>query len=77
MTNKEKLISRLANWKFAQAKQYVRPDGPVTADLQDLITKLAELWGNTGHSSGGGVFDIILEYTVNKLVDDVRALPDF
>ena len=35
-----------------------------------MLVRLSDLWGDTGFSRGG-VFEILLEYTVNKSIDDV------
>ena len=72
MTAKQKLISRLQNWKFVQAMSYADnlPD-----DFRQVLVRLSDLWGDTGFSRGG-VFGTLLEYIVNKLIDDINALPD-
>jgi hypothetical protein len=72
MATKEKLISRLQNWKFVQAMSYADnlPD-----DLRQVLVRLFDLWGDTGFSRGG-VFETLLEYIVNKLIDDINTRPD-
>jgi hypothetical protein len=72
MTTKEKLISRLQQWKFVQATSYA---DSLPADRRQVLVRLSDLWGDTGFSRGG-VFEILLEYTVSKLIDDINALPD-
>ena len=72
MTNKEKLISRLQNWKFVQAIGYA---DNLEADTREVLVKLSDLWGDTGFTRGG-VFETILQYTVNKLIEDINALPE-
>jgi hypothetical protein len=72
MTTKENLISRLQNWKFVQAVTYA---DNLPAELRQVLIRLADLWGDTGFARGG-VFEILLEYMVNKLIEDVNALPE-
>jgi hypothetical protein len=72
MTTNEKLISRLQNWKFVQAMSYA---DNMPAKLRQVLVRLSDLWGDTGFSRGG-VFEILLEYTVNKSIDDINTLPD-
>ncbi len=72
MTNKEKLMSRLQNWKFVQAMSYA---DNLPENLRQVLVRLSDLWGDTGFSRGG-VFEILLDYTVNKLIDDINTLPD-
>jgi hypothetical protein len=40
-----------------------------------VLVRLSDLWGATGFSRGG-VFEILLEYIVNKLIDDINAIPE-
>jgi hypothetical protein len=72
MTKREKLVSRLQQWKFVQAMSYADnlPD-----DLRQVLVRLSDLWGDTGFSRGG-VFETILEYVVSKLIDDINSLPE-
>jgi hypothetical protein len=72
MTTKDKLISRLQNWKFVQAMSYA---DDLPENLRQVLVRLSDLWGDTGFSRGG-VFEIVLEYTVGKLIDDINTLPD-
>ena len=72
MTNKERLISRLQNWKFVQAMSYA---DDLPENLRQVLVRLSDLWGDTGFSRGG-VFEIVLEYTVSKLIGDINTLPD-
>ena len=72
MTTKDKLISRLQNWKFVQAMSYA---DDLPENLRQVLVRLSDLWGDTGFSRGG-VFEIVLEYTVSKLIGDVNTLPD-
>ena len=67
MTSKEKLISR-----FVQAVSYA---DNLPADTRQVLVRLSDLWGDTGFSRGG-VFETLLEYIVNKLIDDINALPE-
>jgi len=71
MTTKDKLISRLQNWKFVQAMSYA---DDLPENLRQVLVRLSDLWGDTGFSRGG-VFEIVLEYTVSKLIDDINTLP--
>jgi len=50
-------------------------DATLTADMRQVLVQLSDLWGDTGFSRGG-VFEILLEYIVSKLIDDINALPD-
>jgi hypothetical protein len=72
MTTKDKLISRLQNWKFVQAMSYA---DDLPENLRQVLVRLSDLWGDTGFSRGG-VFEIVLEYTVSKLIGDINTLPD-
>jgi hypothetical protein len=72
MTTSANLISRLQNWKFVQAMSYA---DDLPENLQQVLVRLSDLWGDTGFSRGG-VFEIFLEYTVGKLIDDINTLPD-
>jgi hypothetical protein len=45
------------------------------ADTRQVLVRLSDLWGDTGFSRGG-VFEILLDYTVSKLIDDINAFPD-
>ena len=72
MTTKENLISRLQNWKFVQAMSYA---DNLPENLRQVLVRLSDLWGDTGFSRGGA-FEILLDYTVSKLIDDINALPD-
>jgi hypothetical protein len=71
MTNKERLISRLQNWKFVQAMPYA---DDLPENLRQVLVRLSDLWGDTGFSRGG-VFETLLDYTVSKLIDDISAFP--
>jgi hypothetical protein len=71
MTIKEKLISRLQNWKFVQAMSYA---DNLPENLRQVLIPLSDLWGDPGFSRGG-VFEILPDYTVNKLIDDINVLP--
>lgn len=68
MTDRDKLISRLENWKFTEALSYARdlPD-----DLRQLVVRLADLWGDSGWGAGGALPEI-LAYTVAKLISDIK-----
>jgi hypothetical protein len=72
MTNKERLISRLQNWKFVQAMSYA---DNLPENLRQVLVRLSDLWGDTGFSRGG-VFEPLLDYIVSKLIDDINAFPD-
>ena len=72
MTTKDELISRLQNWKFVQAMSYA---DDLPENLRQVLVRLSDLWGDTDFSRGG-VFEIVLEYTVSKLIGDINTLPD-
>jgi hypothetical protein len=72
MTTKERPISRLQQWKFVQAMSYA---DNLPENLRQMLVRLSDLRGDTGFSRGG-VFEILLEYTVNKLIDNINTLPD-
>ena len=72
MTTKEKLISRLQNWKFVQAMSYA---DNLPENLRQVLVRLSDLWGDTSFSRRG-VFEILLDYTVSKLIDDINAIPE-
>ncbi len=73
MTNRAKLTSRLQQWKFVQAMQYA--DDKLTAEIRQVLVRLADLWGDTGFARGG-VLETLIDYIVVKLVDDINALPE-
>lgn len=63
------LTSRLENWKFLQAKNYL-DHAPVR--LRPLIEALADFWGDTGWARGGS-FEPILGYVVDNLVRELSS----
>ena len=44
-------------------------------NLRQVLVRRSDLWGDTGFNRGG-VFEIVLEYTVSKLIDDINPFPD-
>ena len=72
MSPKQKLVSPLQQCKFVQAMSYA---DNLSDDLRQVLVRLSDLWGDTGFSRGG-VFEALLDYIVNKLIDDINALPD-
>lgn len=65
----EDLISRLNNWKFAQALQYTNAE---TKNVE-VITALAMLFGNSGWFQGQ--IGILLDYVVEYLIRELSGKP--
>lgn len=59
---KEKIISRLVNWKFSQAMQYV--DVFERDDSIKCLELLEKLWGDTGWERGNTIFGEIIAILV-------------
>ncbi len=59
---KEKMISRLINWKFEQALIY--KDILKHQDSIECLEFLNGLWGNTGWERGDTIFGKIISYLV-------------
>ena len=64
----EKLKSRLFNWKFEQALQYV--DGGVDLDDLEVIKALARLFGNCGWFEGD--VGALVSVVVSSLIGNKR-----
>lgn len=47
----------------------------LSADLRQVLVRLSDLWGDTGHARGG-VFEDLIDYVVIKLTQDIAALPE-
>jgi len=68
MTDRERLIDRLQNWKFEQAKNV---PGITLSEVQaELLTALAETFSNSGWFSGH--LGTIIEYTVAALCVEIE-----
>ena len=68
MTDRERLIDRLQNWKFEQAKNV---PGITLSEVQaELLTALAETFGNSGWLTGH--MGTIIEYTVAALCVEIE-----
>jgi len=62
---KEKMISRLINWKFGQAFSYMN-----VLEHQDstkCLRVLKQLWGDTGWERGDTIFGDIISYLVELI----------
>ena len=64
---KDKLISRLENWKFESALKYVDAEDE---DVQETVTALAVMFGNCGWMYG--FMGTIINATVNHLIERVK-----
>ena len=70
MTDRERLIDRLQNWKFEQALDYCEPE----AEYLELVEALAATFGNCGWF--GGKMGVIVDAAISVITAEIEVESD-